>query len=57
MVSGVITNERHRPEATTLHQVVQENLETLYGAVDVGHEILEGGTGDVAEGDADEVQV
>ncbi len=24
--------ERHRPEATTLHQVVQENLETLYGA-------------------------
>jgi hypothetical protein len=27
---------RRRPEATTLYQVVQGNLETLYGAVDDG---------------------
>ena len=31
-----ITYERRRPEATTLYQVVQDNLETLYGAVDDG---------------------
>jgi hypothetical protein len=28
--------ERRRPEQTTLYRVVQENLETLYGAVDEG---------------------
>jgi hypothetical protein len=31
-----IAYERRRPEATTLYQVVQDNLETLYGAVDDG---------------------
>ena len=31
-----ITYERRRPEATTLYEVVQDNLETLYGAVDDG---------------------
>ena len=36
MASVAITYERHRPEATTLYQFVQENLETLYGAVDDG---------------------
>jgi len=35
-VAGPITYERRRPEATTLYQVVQDNLETLYGAVDEG---------------------
>jgi hypothetical protein len=27
---------RHRPETTTLYQVVRENLDTLYAAVDDG---------------------
>jgi len=36
VASVAITYERHRSEATTLYQVVQENLETLYGAVDDG---------------------
>jgi len=31
-----VTYERRRPEETTLYRVVQENLETLYGAVDDG---------------------
>ena len=31
-----VTYERRRPETTTLYQVVQENLETLYAAVDDG---------------------
>jgi hypothetical protein len=31
-----VTYERRRPEETTLYQVVQDNLETLYGAVDDG---------------------
>ena len=31
-----ITYERRRPETTTLYQIVQDNLETLYGAVDDG---------------------
>ena len=28
--------ERHRPELTTLYEVVSDNLETLYGAIDDG---------------------
>ena len=28
--------ERRRPETTTLYRVVQENLDTLYGAVEDG---------------------
>jgi putative transposase len=28
--------ERHRPELTTLYEVVRENLGTLYGAIDDG---------------------
>jgi hypothetical protein len=28
--------ERHRPERTTLYEVVRDNLETLYGAIDDG---------------------
>jgi len=28
--------ERHRPETTTLYEVVRDNLETLYGAIDDG---------------------
>ena len=28
--------ERRRPETTTLYHVVQENLDTLYGAVEDG---------------------
>jgi len=35
-VAEAITYERRRPEATTLYEVVQDNLETLYGAVDDG---------------------
>ncbi len=35
-MSEAITYERRRPEATTLYAVVQDNLETLYGAVDDG---------------------
>lgn len=35
-MAETITYERRRPEATTLYQVVQDNLETLYGAVDDG---------------------
>ena len=31
-----ITYERRRPETTTLYHIVQDNLETLYGAVDDG---------------------
>ena len=31
-----ITYERRRPETTTLYEVVRDNLETLYGAVDDG---------------------
>ena len=27
---------RHRPETTTLYQVVRDNLETLYGAIEDG---------------------
>jgi hypothetical protein len=30
------TYRRHRPEATVLYEVVRENLETLYGAIDEG---------------------
>ena len=33
MVAKLITYARRRPETTTLYQVVQENLATLYGAV------------------------
>ena len=33
--AGVVY-ERHRPETTTLYEVVRDNLETLYGAVDEG---------------------
>ena len=36
VVPEPITYERRRPEGTTLYQVVQDNLETLYGAVDDG---------------------
>ncbi len=28
--------ERHRPERSTLYEVVRDNLETLYGAIDEG---------------------
>jgi hypothetical protein len=28
--------ERHRPETTALYEVVRDNLETLYGAIDEG---------------------
>jgi hypothetical protein len=30
------TYERHRPETTALYDVVRENIETLYGAIDDG---------------------
>ena len=30
------SDEPKRPEATVLYQVVRENLETLYGAIDDG---------------------
>lgn len=30
------TYERHRPEQTALYEVVRDNLETLYGAIDDG---------------------
>jgi hypothetical protein len=38
LVSGAeaVVYERRRPEGTTLYQVVLDNLETLYGAVDDG---------------------
>lgn len=35
-MAEAITYERRRPEATTLYEVVRDNLETLYGAVDDG---------------------
>lgn len=35
-MGGPVTYERRRPESTTLYQIVQDNLETLYGAVDDG---------------------
>lgn len=28
--------QRHRPETTALYEVVRDNLETLYGAIDEG---------------------
>lgn len=28
--------ERHRPETTAVYEVVRDNLETLYGAIDDG---------------------
>jgi hypothetical protein len=31
-----VAYERRRPETTTLYQVVADNLETLYGAIDDG---------------------
>jgi hypothetical protein len=36
VASPVVVYERRRPEATTLYQVVADNLATLYGAVDEG---------------------
>ncbi len=36
MPSPSVVYERRRPEETTLYQVVQDNLATLYGAVDDG---------------------
>ena len=36
MVSPAIVYARHRPEETTLYNVVRENLDTLYDAVDEG---------------------
>ncbi len=36
MPARALVYERRRPEATTLYQVVQDNLATLYGAVDDG---------------------
>ena len=36
MPSPAVVYERRRPEETTLYQVVQDNLATLYGAVDDG---------------------
>jgi len=35
-VGEAIHYERRRPETTTLYRIVQDNLETLYGAVDDG---------------------
>ena len=35
-MAEAITYERRRPEATTLYEVVRDNLETLYGAVEDG---------------------
>ena len=35
-MAEAITYERRRPEGTTLYRIVQDNLETLYGAVDDG---------------------
>jgi hypothetical protein len=31
-----VSYQRHRPEATALYEVVRDNLETLYGAIDDG---------------------
>lgn len=36
MLAHAVVYERRRPEATTLYQVVQDNLATLYGAVEDG---------------------
>jgi hypothetical protein len=36
VLSPAVVYERRRPEATTLYQVVADNLATLYGAVDDG---------------------
>ncbi len=35
-MAEAICYERRRPETTTLYQVVQDNVETLYGAVEEG---------------------
>ena len=35
-VGAPFVYERRRPEATTLYEVVRDNLDTLYGAVDEG---------------------
>lgn len=35
-MAEAITYERRRPEAATLYEVVRDNLETLYGAIDEG---------------------
>jgi hypothetical protein len=34
--STAVVYERHRPERTTLYEVVRDNVETLYGAIDDG---------------------
>lgn len=34
VVGAVIAYERRRPETSTLYQVVRDNIETLYAAVD-----------------------
>ncbi|HKQ70353.1 MAG TPA: hypothetical protein VJT73_13480 [Polyangiaceae bacterium] len=31
-----VVYQRHRPERTALYEVVRDNLETLYGAIDDG---------------------
>jgi hypothetical protein len=31
-----VSYQRHRPEATALYEIVRDNLETLYGAIDDG---------------------
>jgi transposase len=31
-----VSYQRHRPEATALYELVRDNLETLYGAIDDG---------------------
>ena len=36
MLARAVVYERRRPEATTLYEVVQDNLATLYGAVEDG---------------------
>jgi hypothetical protein len=36
VAAPAVVYERRRPEETTLYQVVQDNLATLYGAVDDG---------------------
>ncbi len=36
MAVSRVVYERRRPEVHTLYRVVQENLETFYGAVDDG---------------------
>src|SRR5262249_46360703 len=33
---GAVSYQRHRPETTALYELVRDNLDTLYGAIDDG---------------------